>query len=142
MNRVVLVGRLCNDTELKQTGENKYIRFNVAVNRRVAKEDGTRDADFISCVAWNKTAELINQYFKKGSLIALEGRIQTGSYEKENGEKVYTTDVIVENFTFTEKKENRHAPEYTNVELNNTNEDVFSQFGEQIAIDVDNNFLD
>lgn len=141
MNRVVLVGRLCNDTELKQTGENKYIRFNVAVNRRVAKEDGTRDADFISCVAWNKTAEVINQYFKKGSLIALEGRIQTGSYEKDNGEKVYTTDVIVENFTFTEKKEGRPTPEYTEVPTKQE-EDVFSQFGEQVSIDVDNNFLD
>lgn len=143
MNRVVLVGRICNDTELRESGQNKYIRFNVAVNRRVTREDGKRDADFISCVAWNKTAEVINQYFKKGSLIALEGRIQTGSYEKDNGEKVYTTDVIVENFTFTEKKESRPAPEYAGVvETNNTNEDVFSQFGEQIAIDVDNNFLD
>lgn len=141
MNKVMLVGRLCNDPELKQTGENKYIRFNVAVNRRVAKEDGTRDADFISCVAWNKTAEVINQYFKKGSLIALEGRIQTGSYEKDNGEKVYTTDVIVENFTFTEKKEGRPAPEYTEVPTKQE-EDVFSQFGEQVSIDVDNNFLD
>lgn len=141
MNKVMLVGRLCNDPELKQTGENKYIRFNVAVNRRVAKEDGTRDADFISCVAWNKTAEVINQYFKKGSLIALEGRIQTGSYEKDNGEKVYTTDVIVENFTFTEKKEGRPAPEYTDTPAKQE-EDVFSQFGEQVSIDVDNNFLD
>lgn len=140
MNRVVLVGRICNDTELRESGENKYIRFTTAVNRRVAKEDGKRDADFISCVAWNKTAEVINQYFKKGSLIALEGRIQTGSYEKDNGEKAYTTDVIVENFTFTEKKEGRPAPEYAGVETNNTNEDVFSQFGEQISID--DNFLD
>lgn len=141
MNRVVLVGRICNDTELRESGQNKYIRFNVAVNRRVAKEDGTRDADFISCVAWNKTAEVINQYFKKGSLIALEGRIQTGSYEKENGEKVYTTDVIVENFTFTEKKESRPAPEYTEKPQTNNN-DPFSDFGEQTSIDVNSNFLD
>ena len=61
MNRVVLVGRICNDTELRESGENKYIRFTTAVNRRVAKEDGTRDADFISCVAWNKTAEVIKK---------------------------------------------------------------------------------
>ena len=141
MNRVVLVGRLCNDTELRESGQNKYIRFNVAVNRRVTREDGKRDADFISCVAWNKTAELINQYFKKGSLIALEGRIQTGSYDDKDGNKRFTTDVIVENFTFTEKKEGRPAPEYTDTPAKQE-EDVFSQFGEQIAIDVDNNFLD
>ena len=141
MNRVVLVGRICNDTELRESGENKYIRFTTAVNRRVAKEDGTRDADFISCVAWNKTAEVINQYFKKGSLIALEGRIQTGSYDDKDGNKRFTTDVIVENFTFTEKKEGRPAPEYTDTPAKQE-EDVFSQFGEQIAIDVDNNFLD
>ena len=141
MNRVVLVGRICNDTELRESGENKYIRFTTAVNRRVAKEDGTRDADFISCVAWNKTAEVINQYFKKGSLIALEGRIQTGSYDDKDGNKRLTTDVIVENFTFTEKKEGRPAPEYTDTPAKQE-EDVFSQFGEQIAIDVDNNFLD
>ena len=141
MNKVCLVGRMCQDTELKQTGENKYIRFNVAVNRRVTKEDGTRDADFISCVAWNKTAEVINQYFKKGSLIALEGRIQTGSYDDKDGNKRFTTDVIVENFTFTEKKEGRPAPEYTDTPAKQE-EDVFSQFGEQVSIDVDNNFLD
>lgn len=141
MNKVMLVGRLCNDTELRESGQNKYIRFNVAVNRRVTREDGKRDADFISCIAWNKTAELINQYFKKGSLIALEGRIQTGSYDDKDGNKRFTTDVIVENFTFTEKKEGRPAPEYTDIPAKQE-EDVFSQFGEQIAIDVDNNFLD
>ena len=139
MNKVILIGRLCNDTELKQTGENKYIRFNVAVNRRVTREDGTRDADFISCVAWNKTAELINQYFRKGSLISFEGRIQTGSYEKDSGEKVYTTDVIVENFEFIEKKESRPAPEYAETK---EEEDPYSVFGEQTSIDVDSPYLD
>lgn len=114
MNKVMLNGRICHDLELKEAGENKYSRFSVAVNRKFTKEDGTRDADFISCVAWNKTAEIINQYFKKGSLIGLVGRLQTGSYEKQDGSKGYTTDVIIEEFDFLEKKsEGRPAPEYT-----------------------------
>ncbi len=114
MNKVELIGRLTKDAELKESGENKYTRLNVAVNRRFKNEDGEYDADFISCVAWNKTAELIVEHFKKGSEIGIEGRIQTGSYEKENGDKVYTTDVIVENITFIgSKKEGRPAPEYT-----------------------------
>ena len=143
MNRVNLVGRLCKDTELRETGKNKYIRFNLAVNRRIVKEDGTREADFISCVAWNKTAEIINQYFKKGSLIALEGRIQTGSYDKENGEKVYTTDVIVENFDFVEKRENSSAPDYTEEVKQESNNNPFEEFGEQVSIDdMSVDFLD
>lgn len=144
MNKVCLNGRICNDLELRDAGEHQYTRFNVAVNRRTVKEDGTRDADFISCVAWNKSAEIINQYFKKGSLIGIEGRLQTGSYEKENGDKVYTTDVIVENFDFLEKKESRPAPEYTEDETpkkyDNTSD--FEEFGEQVAMDISDNFLD
>lgn len=144
MNKVCLNGRICHDLELRDAGEHQYTRFNVAVNRRIVKEDGTRDADFISCVAWNKSAEIINQYFKKGSLIGIEGRLQTGSYEKENGDKVYTTDVIVENFDFLEKKESRPAPEYAEDEApkkyDNTSD--FEEFGEQVAMDISDNFLD
>lgn len=141
MNKVCLNGRICHDLELKESGENKYLRFNIAVNRRVAKEDGTRDADFISCVAWNKTAELINQYFKKGSLIGIEGRIQTGSYERQDGSKAYTTDVIIENFDFLEKKsEGRLAPEYTETENKKEENDPFADFGE--SVELDDTFLD
>lgn len=113
MNKVNLIGRICNDLELKQAGENKYTRFSLAVNRKYTKEDGTREADFISCVAWNKAAEIIKQYFKKGSPIGIVGRIQTGSYENDDKKKVYTTDIIVEDFDFLEKKDSRPAPEYT-----------------------------
>ena len=90
MNKVCLNGRICQDLELRETGENKYTRFSLAVNRRVTKEDGTRDADFINCVSWNKTAEVMVEHLKKGSLIGIEGRIQTGSYENDKGDKVYT----------------------------------------------------
>lgn len=116
MNKVNLIGRICNDLELKQAGENKYTRFSLAVNRKYTKEDGTREADFISCVAWNKAAEIINQYFKKGSPIGIVGRIQTGSYEDDNKKKIYTTDIIIEDFDFLEKKDSRPAPEYTSSE--------------------------
>lgn len=101
MNRTVLIGRLTNDPELRANTDNKVAKFTLAVNRL---KEGT---DFINCVAWNKQAELISKYFKKGSQMALEGRIQTGSYEKD-GIKRYTTDVVVESLTFlgnSEKKE-------------------------------------
>lgn len=145
MNRVSLIGRICNDLELKVAEENKYLRFTVAINRKSKKEDGTRNVDFISCVAWNKSAEIITEYYHKGSLIGLEGRIQTGSYEQENGKKIYTTDIIVESFDFLEKKsEGRPAPEYTESpqksELNNNesykNEtSPYEEMGQQVQMD-------
>ena len=140
MNKVCLNGRICQDLELRETGENKYTRFSLAVNRRVTKEDGTRDADFISCVSWNKTAEVMVEHLKKGSLIGIEGRIQTGSYENDKGDKVYTTDVIVENFDFLEKKEGRPAPEYTEESKKEEKEetDPFAEFGDQVEMDMDN----
>ena len=101
MNRIVLIGRLTNDPELRANTDSKVAKFTLAVNRL---KEGT---DFINCVAWNKQAELISKYFKKGSQMALEGRIQTGSYEKD-GVKRYTTDVVIESLTFlgnSEKKE-------------------------------------
>ena len=112
MNKVNLIGRICNDLELNQSGENKYTRFTLAVNRTYVNEDGTRPADFISCVAWNKLAEVMNEHLKKGSQIGVSGKIQTGSYDRQDGTKAYTTDIIVEGFDFLEKKEGRPAPEY------------------------------
>ena len=93
MNLVILIGHLTRDPELKQNENYTQCKFTLAVNR--LKEG----ADFISCIAWNKQAELINKYLKKGNQVAIEGRIQTGSYEKD-GVKHYTTDVIVQNLNF------------------------------------------
>lgn len=98
MNKVFLIGRLTNDPELRENDKYKQCKFTLAVNR--LKEG----ADFINCIAWGNTAELISKYFNKGSQLALEGRINTGSYEKD-GKKIYTTDVIVENITFIGNKE-------------------------------------
>lgn len=97
MNKVVLVGRLTKDPELRYAAgsDTAVCKFTLAVNRM--KKD---EADFINCVAFNKTAELIAQYFVKGRQIAIAGHIQTGSYLKDDGAKVYTTDVVVESFDF------------------------------------------
>lgn len=101
MNKVVIIGRLTADPDIRYAGEKAVARFTVAVDRTGSKE---KTADFISCVAWEKKAELLEQYFHKGSMIAVIGRIQTGSYTNKNGQKVYTTDVVVEEITFVESK--------------------------------------
>ena len=109
MNKVILVGRLARDPELRTTGGGQSVcRFAVAVDRRF-KRDGQPTADFINVVAFGKTAELINQYLGKGRRIALEGRIQTGSYTANDGSKRYTTDIILENFDFIDSRNDNSA---------------------------------
>ena len=103
MNSVQLVGRFTRDPDIRYSnGGSSIARFNLAVDRAYRQENGPT-ADFISCVAFGKTAEFIEKYFHKGQRIGLNGRIQTGSYEKEDGTKVYTTDVIAERVEFVEK---------------------------------------
>lgn len=107
MNKAILVGRLTRDPEIRYTqGENAsaIARFSVAVNRRFKNAEGNYDADFINCVAFGKTAEFIEKYFKKGMAIGITGRIQTGSYTNKDNVKVYTTDVVVEEAEFVESK--------------------------------------
>lgn len=106
INRVVLVGRLTKDPELRYTPNGiASCRFTIAVNRTFQNQQGEREADFINCVAWRKQAESLANFMKKGSLIGLEGRIQTGSYEGQNG-KVYTTDVVADSIQFLEPRSN------------------------------------
>lgn len=103
MNKVILIGRLTSDPEVMNTQSGKAVaRYRLAVDRQ-RKKDGQQEADFISCVAWDKGAEFASRYLSKGTKIAVEGRIQTGSYEKD-GVKHYTTDVIVERQEFCESK--------------------------------------
>lgn len=111
MNRVILIGRLTADPELRQTQSGiSSCRFTVAVNRKFKNEHtGEYDADFITCQAWRQTAEFVGRYFTKGSMIALEGSLRTGKYQDKNHSDVthYTTDVMVENVEFCGgKKEN------------------------------------
>lgn len=103
MNKVILIGRLTADPELRQTQSGiSSCRFTVAVNRKFKNPNGEYDADFISCQAWRQTAEFISRYFSKGKMIALEGTLRTGSYKDKNHQDVthYTTDVFVENVEF------------------------------------------
>lgn len=105
MNKVCLIGRLTRDPEVRYTqGANAIAiaRYGLAVDRRY-KKDGEADADFINCVAFGKNGEFAEKYLKKGMKIAVSGRIQTGSYEKD-GQKIYTTDVVVEEHDFCESK--------------------------------------
>lgn len=106
MNSVQLLGRLVRDPEVRYTaGDNPtaVARFTVACKRKY-KKDSEQEADFISCLAFGKTAEFIERYFTKGNPIALNGRIQTGSYTNKDGAKVYTTDIVVESLEFVGSK--------------------------------------
>lgn len=105
INRVVLVGRLTKDPELKYTPSGvPMARFTVAVNRTTKKQDGEQEADFIGCIAWRKQAESLANFMRKGGLIGVDGRIQTGSYEGNEGKKIYTTDVVADSIQFLEPK--------------------------------------
>ena len=104
MNSGQLIGRLTRDPEIRYTdGGASIARFGLAVDRRFKQENGA-DADFINIVSFGKTAEFIEKYFHKGMKIALNGRIQTGSYTDKDGKKVYTTDIVAENVEFCESK--------------------------------------
>lgn len=114
MNKVILMGRLTRDPDVRYTQgqESKCIaRYTLAVDRKVARNaDGHKEADFIPCVAFNKNAEFVEKYLKQGTKISIVGRIQTGSYTNRDGQKVYTTDVVVEEHEFCESKTNASAP--------------------------------
>ena len=117
MNKVVICGRLTADPATK-TGNTTVTRFTLAVDRRV-KVDGQPEADFISCVAFGKTADFVDKYFHKGMKMLLEGRIQTGSYTNKEGAKVYTTDVIAESVEFAESKRTETGQEAPKEQENN-----------------------
>ena len=135
MNKCTLVGRLTKDPEIRYSqGENATAtaRFSVAVSRRFKNAEGNYDADFINCVAFGKTAEFLEKYFKKGMAIGLTGHIQTGSYTNKDGQKVYTTDVIVEETEFVESK---------NASVNTTKDtSTYSAPTSSVVVDEDDDF--
>lgn len=149
MNKVVLVGRLTAKPELRYTNSNTaFLRFTIAVNRNFTSADGKREADFINVVAWRKQAETISKYFDKGNLIAIEGRLQTGSYDDREGNKRYTMDVALDNFEFVEGKNrsqsdggsfNEPSP-YDYQDSVSVENDPFAEYGDSVSID--DNFLD
>ena len=128
MNSVNLIGRLTAKPVLKYTNSNKAVaRFTLAISRQRAE-----GADFINCVAWGKTAENIQKYLDKGSLVSLQGRIQTGSYTNNQGQKVYTTDIVAESVQFLSNKRNNQTEQEQVID-----QDPFSEFGEQVEITDD-----
>ena len=151
MNRVMLIGRLTTKPELRYTGSNvPYSRFSIAVNRTFSNNQGQRETDFINIVVWRKQAENVCNFLDKGSLVAVEGRLQTGNYDDKDGNKRYTMDVVGDNVQFLESKgqsQNRvnssssydyePEPSYPTMDVEN---DPFADFGDSVSID--DNFLD
>ena len=112
MNKVILMGRLTRDAEIRSSqGESStaIARFSLAVDRRFRRDNEEQTADFINCVAFGRTAEFLERFGRKGTKFVLEGRIQTGSYTNKDGQRVYTTDVVAENVEFAESKNNSSA---------------------------------
>jgi len=108
MNKVILMGRLTRDPDYRQPADDSSVsvaRYTLAVDRRMAR-NGEQSADFISCVTFGRNADFAEKYLKQGTKVAVVGRIQTGSYTDRNGNKVYTTDVVVEDHEFAESKNN------------------------------------
>lgn len=149
MNKVLLIGRITAKPELRYTGSNiPYTRFTVAVNRTFSNASGERETDFINCIVWRKQAENVCNYLNKGSQIAVEGRIQTGSFTDKDGNKRYTTDVACDNVQFldTKSQSQSRANDTTPYDFEQPSNDVniendpFADFGDSVSID--DNFLD
>ena len=153
MNKVFLVGRLARDPELRYTTSNlATMRCAIAVDRQFVREGEERGADFINIVAFGNRAETMKKFLVKGSQIAIDGRIQTGSYDGQDGKKVYTTDVIVENFQFLDSRANRGLETDNNFASEDnsnpynfpkeeassaTENDPFADFGAKVEIEDD-----
>lgn len=110
INSVTLVGRMAGDAELRYTPNNQAVAtFRLAVNRNFKSQNGEREADFINCVIWRQQAENLANWAKKGALIGITGRIQTRSYENQQGQRVYVTEVVADNFQLLESRKDREA---------------------------------
>ncbi|MDF7683385.1 single-stranded DNA-binding protein [Lactobacillus sp. ESL0679] len=146
INRTVLVGRLTRDPELRTTrsGAN-VLSFTLAVDRNFKNQDGSRDADFIQCVAWKKTAEIISQYSHKGSMLGVDGRIQTRNYDDKNGQRVYVAEVIADQIALLNSKNSNQGQQGGYTPNNNGNgvnnqsggRDPFAGSGDTVDISDD-----
>ena len=147
MNKVVLIGRLTRDPELRYTSSNiPSATFSLAVNRPFQNQNGVREADFINIVMWRKQAETAKKYLTKGSLISIEGRIQTINYDGADGKKVYVTEVVADNFEFLETKGQKTSTpmsdvsndiEYSNAPSTNVSDEPYIDFGDTIELSDD-----
>ena len=162
MNKVFLIGRLTRDPELRYTGSNIAVAtFSLAVGRPFTGQSGERETDFINIVVWRKQAENVKNYLNQGSQVAIDGRIQTRSYDDQNGQKRYVTEVVADNVQFLDTKASREQREQGGYQSNSNNssyqqdinpydfsnnvdipssdikEDPFKDFGEEIKIEDD-----
>ena len=153
MNKVFLVGRLTRDPDLRYGASNNAVmRTSLAVDRQFTNQNGEREADFINIVAFGNRAETMKKYLTKGSQIAVSGRIQTGSYDDKDGKRVYTTDVVIDEFQFLDSRGSRSEESQSNTsdqssgltpydfsDTTNNNgsdeSDPFKDFGDKIEID-------
>ncbi|UZD34557.1 single-stranded DNA-binding protein [Lactiplantibacillus plantarum] len=145
INRSVLVGRLTRDPELRYTnGGAAVATFTIAVNRQFTNQNGEREADFISCVIWRKAAENLTNFTHKGSLIGIDGHIQTRNYENQQGTRIYVTEVVVDNFSLLESRaesehhqsanSNGHSSNHSNNRKYDNNQNQYGNNGGQIDI--------
>ncbi|MGY4790587.1 single-stranded DNA-binding protein [Pediococcus pentosaceus] len=136
INRTILIGHLTKDVELRYTAKGDAVAsFTVAVNRQFTNSQGEREADFINCVMWRKAAENFAKYTHKGSLVGIEGRIQTRSYENQQGQRVYVTEVVADNFSLLDSKPKGN--QQNNARQASTLGDPFANGGQSIDIGDD-----
>ena len=135
MNKVMLIGRLTKDPELRYTQSGTAVAsFTLAVNRRFSGQNGEREADFINCVAWQKSAEFVANYFRKGQQMALEGRLQVRSYDGNDGQRRWVTEVVAEQIEFVGSK-NENGSGRQDYQNNNASAGSSLGLGEEIVFD-------
>ncbi len=145
MNKVILIGRLSQDPEMRTTPNGvATTTFNIAVSRNFTNQNGERETDFFRCVAWRKQAENIARYCHKGTQVAVEGRLQTNNYEAQDGTRRYSTDIVCDNVSFLGSRgdstnQNSSAPQNmeNDVEVNEASEDPFKDFGDEVTLTDD-----
>ncbi len=140
INRVVLVGRMTRDPELRRTGQGDAVTsFTLAVNRNYTSRDGQQQTDFINCVVWRKPAENVERYCSKGSLVGVEGRIQTRSYDNSQGQKVYVVEVICDSVQFLETRAARERAQ-SQPQMQQNNDNFYDMKTVELEKEFDNSF--
>ena len=144
INRVVLVGRMTRDPELRRTPQGDAVTsFTLAVNRNYTSRDGQQQADFINCVVWKKSAENVERYCSKGSLVGVEGRIQTRSYDNSQGQKVYVVEVICDSVQFLETRAARERNQFQSQpqpQMQQNNDNFYDMKTVELEKEFDNSF--
>lgn len=144
MNKVILIGNICHNMEIRYTANNIAVLQNsIAVRNDFKNANGEYESEFLNIVAWKQTAEFLNKYANKGSKIAVEGRLTTRNYEKQDGTRGYITEVVAEKVELLESKKQNTEIKTVNEakEVNKLPDDIYKKFGEENGIGIDNNEL-